>query len=571
MLNIKTIPQGYLEKMKMNKSWLHTGLILGALFLLFSCAGVRPSSGPVIVTTSGAVRGYADEEQTWSWKGIPYAKPPSGSLRWKAPLPPDPWPGILEARNFAPPCVQRLFAGGPVIGSEDCLYLNIWKPRHHEEPLPVYVFIHGGGNTFGSSSIYPDYHGSRLAQAGEMIFVSMNYRLGPFGWFLHPSLTEDSGNSAEDSSGNYGLLDILRCLEWIQENIAAFGGDPGNVTLAGQSAGGMNVLALLLSERASGLFHRAVCQSGALMTSTPEEGYQRGIEVFHALLVAEGAAKTEEEAARLSSQMTPAERAQYLRAKKPEELLSLYQVVPSGLTDFPFHFTDGHVLPEEGFEALERGTYPNTVPLMIGSNRDEFTMFFPAGSLSENRSSRFRYAVSLGSTLWKADAVDAVARKLTERPDQGPVYAYYFLWGSSHRGEDNVLPGEWSILLGASHSLEVPFFFGSQEIPRESLARPLFTRANRKGRMDLSREMMLYLSNFVYTGNPNTPEEPSTPWLPWSNQQGDEKCIIFDAGEKNSHIHMSYQELHGDTLLDLYGRYMPPEDFNRVMEAVFWR
>lgn len=513
--------------------------------------------GKVVETEYGALRGYPDDENTWSWKGIPYAQQPVGELRWKAPRPVKPWQDIREARDFGPPCAQHPAGRAPMVGTEDCLYLNVWRPRKDQQDLPVYVFIHGGGNATGSAGMFPDFHGAILAGKKDLVFVSMNYRMGPFGWFLHPALAKDSAANPLDASGNYGLLDIIFALKWVQNNIAAFGGDPDNVTVAGQSAGGVNVLALLASEEASGLFHRAVSQSGIPMASTMEEGFQRGREIFSELIMAEGAAA-----------MSSAEQADYLRSRSAEDLLDCYEAVPRGLAEFPFNFTDGEVLPNEGFETFSTGTYPNKVPLMIGSNRDEFSLFYLPASPAESRSARYRAAVSFGSLLWKADGVDGIARTLAETTE---VYAYYFQWGSSHRGSDSVMPGSWSTLIGASHSMEIPFFFGSQKQGGGSLARPLFTRANRKGRNELSDRMMGYLANFIYTGNPNTPDFPRVPWRPWPQEPGGDTHIIFDAGFDAADIHMSPGELYAEDILNSHGRYMNQEDFSKVMDSVFWR
>ncbi len=153
--------------------------------------------------------------------------------------------------------MSRCSAASP--GSEDCLFLNVWRPRTAERGLPVYVWIHGGGNSIGSASMTDEYSGTRLAHRSNMVFVSLNYRLGPFGWFTHPALRE--GTSAEDDSGNFGTLDIVHALRWIRDNIEAFGGDPGLVAVTGESAGGLNVLSLMISPPAEGLFHRVIAQS----------------------------------------------------------------------------------------------------------------------------------------------------------------------------------------------------------------------------------------------------------------------------------------------------------------------
>ncbi len=237
-----------------------------------------------------------------------------------------------------------------------------------------------------------------------------------------------------------------------------FGGDQDNVTVAGQSAGGTNVLALMLSDRASGLFHKAICQSGVLLDASMEEGCRRGIDVFNGLVLAEGAASNLMSAEQIASSLSPEEKLHYLKTRSPDELLSLYEVVPQGLAPFPFHFTDGTVLPKEGFKAFENGTYPNKVPLIIGSNRDEFSTFYFFRSATESRTLRRHVTVYLGSKLWKADGVDGVARNLTICPTRSctPRIFLIFIKGIWNRNSSN--PG-WIKFSGANTKIAAPGCF----------------------------------------------------------------------------------------------------------------
>ncbi|MEZ5572562.1 MAG: carboxylesterase family protein [Halioglobus sp.] len=225
-------------------------------------------------THSGPIVGAADADNTYAWLGIPFAAAPVGDLRWRAPRPVKPWQTVRETIAFREPCVQL---SGPldglpdddraVVGSEDCLYLNVWAPRAHssagDDKLPVMFWIHGGGNTIGTANTYP---GNHLAGGEQVVVVTINYRLGFFGWMSHPAL-RGMDRDALDSSGNYANLDMIAALKWVQANIANFGGDPDNVTIFGESAGGRNVFALLASPLAKGLFHRAISQSGSVATT----------------------------------------------------------------------------------------------------------------------------------------------------------------------------------------------------------------------------------------------------------------------------------------------------------------
>jgi para-nitrobenzyl esterase len=214
-------------------------------------------------TTAGDVVGFIDSYGTRAWKGIPYAEPPVGPLRWRAPRPPRPWSGVRETLAAATACPQlKSFIGDGsgaedslIDGVEDCLYLNLWSPANASN-LPVMFWIHGGGNTIGHAGTY---NGAALAGQRNVVVVTINYRLGPFGWFAHPALERDD---PLDDSGNYGTLDAIRALQWTRDNIAAFGGDPDNVTVFGESAGGFDTLAMMASPLAEGLFHRAIVQSG---------------------------------------------------------------------------------------------------------------------------------------------------------------------------------------------------------------------------------------------------------------------------------------------------------------------
>ena len=256
--------------------------VLGAV--LAAVAAAQPASAAPrteVRTTSGVVAG-AVANGVVSWKGIPYAAPPVGDLRWRAPQPVAPWTGVRAATEYAHDCMQLPFPSDAApLGTppaEDCLYVNVWAPeKPASAKLPVMFWIHGGGFVNGGSS--PSvYDGSAFARRG-VVFVSLNHRLGRFGFFAHPALTKESPN---DPLGNYGYLDQIAALRWVRDNIAAFGGDPGNVTIFGESAGGGSVNTLLVSPLARGLFHKAIVQSGGgragglMQPRDPRRGGGRG-------------------------------------------------------------------------------------------------------------------------------------------------------------------------------------------------------------------------------------------------------------------------------------------------------
>ena len=232
--------------------------------------GTPPETAPATVSIQqGTLAGSRDARGIRSFKGIPYATPPVGEMRWKAPVAAGPWTGVRDATDFGASCVQppwpstSVYAVYPPAFSEDCLFLNVWTPEHAQN-APVMLYIHGGSLLLGGSW-EPYYEGSHFAERG-IVFVTINYRLGPLGWLALPEL---SAESPQGVSGNYGLLDQIEALKWVRANIAAFGGDPANVTIMGESAGGLSVAYLLASPLARGLFHKAIGQSLGIY-SVPE-------------------------------------------------------------------------------------------------------------------------------------------------------------------------------------------------------------------------------------------------------------------------------------------------------------
>lgn len=299
-----------------------------------------------VMTADGAVAGLR-QAGVHVYRGIPFALPPLGALRWRPPQPPAPWQGVRDASKFAPACMQQGVSmpgeTAPAV-SEDCLYLNVWAPpRRMGQRLPVIVWIHGGGYTNGSASM-PLYHGDRLARKGVLV-VTVAYRLGALGFLAHPAL---SAESPQRSSGNYGLMDQIAALEWVQSNIAAFGGDPKRVTVAGQSAGAMAVSALLASPRAQGLFQRAIAQSGG---------------IFEPLQLAPGylLANAERDGARYMESLG----ATTLEAMR---MLPVERLVGADAVSHPVIEPD--VLPLSPYDAYVRGRF-HDVPLLIGSNSEE--------------------------------------------------------------------------------------------------------------------------------------------------------------------------------------------------------
>jgi para-nitrobenzyl esterase len=494
---------------------------------------------------AGDVIGGEGRYGSLAWLGIPYAKPPVGELRWRAPEPAGRWSGTREALAFGAPCVQygSRFGGAPgarpgePAGDEDCLTLNVWTPRAAPAAtkLPVFVWIHGGGNSIGHASFYD---GGNLAATESLVVVSVQYRLGPFGWFRHPALRAGAATDTE-RSGNFGTLDLVHALEWVRDNIAGFGGDPGNVTIAGESAGGLNVFTLLLARPARGLFHRAIVESGGLWSDTPaaaenaaddpEPGHaQSSSEIALRLLQRDGRARDRADAKTRLAAMPGADVAAWLRAKPAREILTAYKPWPTGMIDMPRVFSDGAALPAGDFRAaLERPEAWNHVPVLVGTNRDENKLFMFADPRRVRLILWFlprvidepRYEASSEylARSWKVAGADGPAVAMTASEPR--VFVYRFDW----REEPTLLGADLSTILGAAHGFEIPFVFGHFDLGREGSR--IFTRANEPGRQALSHAMMSYWAEFARTGAPGRGRGGDLPaWEPWA----DGRSMVFD-------------------------------------------
>jgi len=500
--------------------------------------------------------GVTGEYGAHAWLGIPFAEPPVGALRWRAPEPAPVWEGRREALAFGSPCPQLASPFGGVVdrdrgtyaGKEDCLYLNVYAPRFAagdvptgEERLPVMVWIHGGGNVIGHASFYD---GGRLAVKGNVVVVTINYRLGPLGWLRHAALRGE-GTSPADRSGNYGLLDQIRALEWVRDNIAAFGGDPGNVTIFGESAGGRDVFALLLSHPARGLFQRAIVQSGSTTLVSPTEAenwtsdgqpgnHNSSNEILAKLLVGAGRAADPSAARELAATMDPDELADFWRGVGPEALILAYATESrEGLIDVPDVFADGTVLPAvDPMQILATPGGAAPVPVMVGTTRDENKTFMFADRRRVKRwfglvprlRDRDRYDATAAavSSMWKANGADGPAAALVTAGAPG-VFVYRWDWDE----EPTILGADLGVMLGAGHGLEIPFVFGHYELGPEGNA--IFSDDNLAGREELSDRMISYWSQFAATGRPGRGRDGTlVDWDPWNPAPKAPKFMVLD-------------------------------------------
>jgi para-nitrobenzyl esterase len=469
--------------------------------------GPGHGTGTLVVTAGGAVRGKtvgpADE-----FLGIPYAAPPVGALRWQPPQPPAPWPGIRQAVSFAPHCPQPVSAFGVASTSEDCLYLNVFTPAaDHARNLPVMVWVHGGSLRTGESD---DYDPAGLVRLGVVV-VTINYRLGALGFLADAALASRPGGP----SGDYGLMDQQAALRWVQRNIRGFGGDPGEVTLFGESAGGLSTLAQLISPGARGLFQRAIVESGTYdLTQQPLAAAEAAGQAFAAKA---GCAR---------------DTAACLRRLPVPAILSHED--PLGYTPD----VDGAVLTQPVKTALASGQF-NHVPVVIGINRDEYRLFVAAIQLLGGQVTAAGYRSMIASTL---GVTTAVARTIAAQYPLGrypsppvalgavatdaifachalsgeeslsqyvPTYAYEF---SDENAPELFLPPT-GFPYGAAHASELQYLFDMTTAPRPASLSAAQQR--------LAAAMKQYWTSMAATGTPAAPA-PAAAWPRFTrvSQQG---------------------------------------------------
>lgn len=554
---------------KMRLRWYcYFALILSAVFAV--AVSTAPDAqaelwfgNPTVMTESGLVQGFEDISNTWVWKAVPFAAPPVDDLRWHEPVDPVPWCGIRAETEFSNWCPQLGTDG--VMGSEDCLYLNVWRPKTSEGNLPVFVWIHGGGNSLGTAA-QDGYYGANFAEKNNAVFVSFNYRLGPMGWFTHPALREDeiecrprdrrcqmdAMSILKNNSGNFGTLDMIKALAWVRDNIGAFGGNKFNVTIAGESAGAQNVLSLLLSPLAHGLFGKAIVQSAPYRPGySMDTADLSATQILARLLVNDGLAASEEEAYGIIYTMTNEEIRTYLRSKTAAEIIPCYDLIAFTMLSLPSILTDGTVIVAEGSQAFDDGTYPNKVPTIIGSVKDEMKLFMASElqnieiyfqTLGFAPYAGYTLATNYNSKLWRSKGADSIIRAMVAQPDQPAVFSYQFLWGANAA----VVDPQMAFVFGAHHGRDVEFFLDTPGTVDADFGIVMNTEANQPGREALTDTILDYLGNFMRTGDPNGGGLPE--WPAWSNTAGEPKLITLDADLTDIVTGISTDELYEDDI-----------------------
>ena len=454
-----------------------------------------------------------------NWDDIPYAQAPVGDLRWKAPR------EVLKNNELIEPkvnnfCIQKPsgmggseFDGDEFFsGSEDCLYLDIKAPKSKSENLlPVMFWIHGGGNTSGFKDIY-DF--TRMVKKHNVIVVTINYRLGPFGWFTHPSI--QSLQEGDDKSSNFGTLDIIAALKWVQSNISLFGGNPDNVTIFGESAGGHNVLSLIASKKAKGLFHKAISQSGYTTSISREKAYMQDKSSSTSEHTSWKIVNKLLKKAKQPSQkdLTNIEIRKTLKEIDARDFFINYSDRPS-YQEIPLLTADGIVIPFNGLkQTLSIKDHINIVPTIAGSNRDEVKLWLASaeyfvglkysffGSLlgvprvALKDEDAFELFNSYRSRAWKIRGVDKPLRSLA-LVGNNDLYAYRYDW-DDHR--------KWPVanfkkLIGAAHATEIPLLTGNNKLVGD-YGFLIYPKGPSKS--FLSKNMMSFWTNFAKTGRPGT-------------------------------------------------------------------
>jgi len=485
------------------------------LVVLFLIVSLTTYAQTIVETSVGKVEGYMQDD-IQIFKGIPFAMPPVDELRWKAPQPVQPWKGTKQCKEFGPSPIQNKpepflcwteeFIAKPEPLSEDCLYLNVWTPaKEPTEKLPVFVWIYGGGLSSGSANC-DIYDGTEMAQQG-VVYVSLNYRVGVLGFMAHPELSEESGHNA---SGNYGFMDQLEALKWIQENIHAFGGDPNNVTIAGQSAGAFSVNAQIASPLAKNTFQKAICQSGGIL----------GGRLMQDLTSAEKQGKKIADLAQVKSieelRKIPAATLQQLSDNEsigrfgvvlddyflPKDLLAHFRAGRQNQVSVMTGWVsgDGNLFPAEGSgaEGFKKSAVEN-----YGEKADGFLKLFPAESDEEAKASQEKlnllsFAGTPSYLISKFMDKDVWVYEFTHVPTDKPGFPNY----------------------GAFHTSEVPFALHTLD---------QWDRAWKPEERDLENKMSAYWVNFAKTGNPNGEGLPK--WNTYEAAHGELLIIDTDAME----------------------------------------
>ncbi|HEM5983709.1 TPA: carboxylesterase/lipase family protein [Streptococcus suis] len=473
--------------------------------------------------SSGEIKGKKDSTTaTIEWLGIPYAAEPVGELRWKAPQPVEKWEGSFDATEIGSPFIQ--LSKGEVVGSEGALNLDVVRPDNTESNLPVIVFLHGGNNQTGHAQ---EIKGNGFVNDINAVYVSINYRLGALGF--NPLEALKTGTD-EENSGNYTLLDIAAALDWVEENIEVFGGDKDNVTLAGFSAGGRDVMATLISPLFKGKYDKAISFSGGMTLADETDSQDIFATAIAPLVVEDGIKSTELEAKEwlLSNDRQVAD---YLYGLPAERLASLMGNAGIRMSVFPHLYKDGVVIPKEGFDTSNY----NDVPLLLITGTSEFSLFtafdpYFANSVTDgslfsdaDKLKEFIFTESYGSALYRLSNTVDSARKL-QGTYKSPIYI-----GEISYGDNTETAPKTAQLLGAFHGVFEPLL----QQP-SNYATFIGEDFNSEGAKQLSQQFKAYLKGFITSSNPEGEKLPQ--WEEWTTDGS--QIMKFDASLEKAEIEM---------------------------------
>lgn len=524
---------------------------------------IKVKEGTTRTTSKGTVQGTkSSDASTLIWYGIPYGQSTAGTNRWKAPQPVIPWSDTLNAA--VPKSGAACYGDGENYnGTEDCLYVNVYRPNTTDQNLPVMVYLHGGGNAAGTANI--DF--SKFVTTAKTVVVSVEYRLGAFGYLSHPAL--QTGTS-EENSGNFTLLDIKAALQWTQEEIGNFGGDAGNVTLAGFSAGARNVMLCMISPQMQGLFHKIIAFSGGCNTCTPQQGEESAEEKLASILVKRGTYATKKKALEYIRSADNAAVRDLFYSLTTAEVANMYQSSALRFDLFPQGFNDGVVVPKEGFSVIASGNY-NRVPVMLGSDATEFSSFALKTDMAEALSTAttttfdrvMQLGIRYGSKLQSAGYIEKTGNLLMQDAMHQPVYAYRFLWGT----DPAVTDANYSTYVGAYHGVSKDFLRGYYKNPYPEYSSTAMRAENKAGRKQLTTIMQQYIAQFLKDGTTNVAEQPV--WTTWNNIPGIEKLMLFNADMTTASASMDAQMYSNEETLTALKAEANEEEYRILMDVMF--
>lgn len=528
---------------------------------------VKVQSELIKTTSKGKVKGIEEANgKALTWYGIPYGASTTGKNRWKAPQQVTAWSGTLSAVSVKQPAAQYS-DGTSYLGTEDCLYVNVHRPNNGAKNLPVMVYLHGGGNASGNSNT----NFASFSATTNSVVVSVEYRLGAFGNLSHPALRNGTD---EENSGNFALLDIKAALTWVRDEIGNFGGNPGNVTLSGFSAGARNALFCVISPSMQGLFHKAIIFSGGCNTCTPEAGEESVEEKLAAILVKRGTYSKKADALKYIENASDDVLRDLFYGLTTTEVANMYKSSGLRLGKFPQGFTDGVVIPKDGFSVIASGNY-NRVPMILGSDASEFSQYTWSGSLTSELEelegitsgtqmmNLMANGVKFGSMLQSGHYVEKTAELLNQDMGHSAIYAYRFKWGTNA----NVTDGFYSRYVGAFHGVSKDFLRGVYKNNYTEYSPNALSDANYPGRVALTALMQKYVGNFLNSGNPNGVSLDT--WDTWNNVTGVDKIMIFDADNTANRSSMSSEYYNEAETFAQMRSQLTKSEYNILVKSLF--